>query len=82
MAAAARRMTGFELEFSKFPLQERRTAPGEVLILGQHMPDDDRELARGRHSSDMFAALVSDLDEECTQRAGCARDNPGRFDEH
>ena len=29
-------MTGFELEFPKFPLQERRTAPGEVLVLGQH----------------------------------------------
>ncbi len=34
------------------------------------------------NSSNMFAALVSDSDEECTQRAGCARDNPGRFDEH
>ena len=40
-------MTGFELEFSELPLKERWAVPGVVLVLGQDVPDDDRQLARG-----------------------------------
>ena len=75
-------MTGFEFEFSEPSLQERRAVPGVVLVLGQDVPDDDRQLARGCDCSDVFAPLVSDPDEEGAQRTGRARDDPRRFDQH
>ncbi len=40
LAATTRRMTGFKLQFPKFPLEERRV--GVVPGLSQDLPDDDR----------------------------------------
>jgi hypothetical protein len=37
LAAAARRMTGFELEFSEPPLKERRAVPGVVLVVREQI---------------------------------------------
>lgn len=62
LAATARRMPSFELEVSELPMEKRRMAPGEVLVLGQHVPDGDRQLACGCGRSDMFASFVYDAD--------------------
>jgi hypothetical protein len=51
-------MTGCELEFAKFSLEERRAVPSEFLVLRQQVPDDDRQLARGCDCRDMLAALL------------------------
>jgi hypothetical protein len=75
-------MTGFELECLELPLQERRAVPSVVLVLVQHVPKDDRQLARGCDRSDMFAPPVSDADEKGAERTGYAGDNSRRFDQH
>jgi hypothetical protein len=63
-AAAARRIARRKLKLPKFPLRERRAIPNEVFVLAQHMPNDDRQFARGCDCGDLFASLVFDADEE------------------
>src|SRR4030095_2334774 len=44
VVAAARRMPGFQLEVAQLPLQERRSRPGVVLVLREHVPDQNGQL--------------------------------------
>ena len=48
----------FRLEFlgASIRLVQGWPCPGEVLLLGQQMPDENRELARGDHGGDLLAA--------------------------
>ena len=48
----------FRLEFlgTSLRLAQGWPRPEEVLLLGQQMPDENRELARGDHGGDLLAA--------------------------
>jgi hypothetical protein len=60
---------------------QRRANPKIVLLLGQHVPDQHRELAGRCHRRHLVPALGADAQEEGTQgtaRFGCG---PGRLDQ-
>src|SRR6478672_2995342 len=46
------------------------------------MPDDNGELARGRHGRNVLTASGSDPQEEGSERAGRSRRSPGCLDQH
>ncbi len=48
----------FRIEFlgTSLGLAQGWPRPEEVLLLGQQMPDENRELARGDHGGDLLAA--------------------------
>ena len=75
-------MAGHQLESSELVLEQRRAHPNVVLLLGQHVPDEDRQLARRCDGGDGLAALDADAMEESAQRTWARGDRPRRLDEH
>src|SRR4029453_19448126 len=55
--------------------------PQVVVLLGQQVPDQDRELSGGRDRCDVLAAARLDAQKERPQLTGRPRGGPGRFHE-
>jgi len=58
-----------------------RTCPEVVGLLGQEMPDEDRQLACGRDRGDLMAASGPDAQEEGVQGTGCLGRRPSGLDQ-
>ncbi|MEI6537869.1 MAG: hypothetical protein WCN98_21190, partial [Verrucomicrobiaceae bacterium] len=61
---------------------EARSGPEVIRLLGQHMPDEHRQLPGNCHGGHLMAALGSDAHEKGVQRSGRLRGCPGRLHQH
>jgi hypothetical protein len=80
--ATAGRMPGTEFEVTDLLGVQRRTDPGIVFLAPQQMPDDHRQLARGRDGSDVLATTRADPQEEGAQRPRRPCRRPGGLNQH
>src|SRR4030095_5496891 len=56
VAAATRRMPGLQLEVAQLPLKERGSRPSVVLVLRQHVPDQNSQLPGGGDGGHLLAS--------------------------
>src|SRR5829696_1825498 len=80
IAAPLRRQPGLDLHLAQLGLAERRPAEGIALVMGQQVPNQDRDLAGRRDRSDLLPTPGFDAKEEGVERPGCRRGGPGGFD--
>src|SRR5262249_60780589 len=77
--AACGRLSGGQLEPAQLCRMKSWPTPQVVLLFGQQVPDQNRELSGGCDRRDMLAAARADAQKECPQRTGRPRRGPGRF---
>ena len=77
-----RRPAGLQLHGAQLVGNECWARPEVVLLLGQHVPAQDGQLARDGNSGDLVPAAGADADEEGVQRAGGYCDRPGDLHQH
>jgi len=74
-------VAGLALQRAQLALRDRRRAVAVVLVLGQQVPGQHRQLAGGRAQRDLLAAPSRDAGMKRVQRAGCADRGVGGLDE-
>lgn len=79
--SALRGAAGSEFETAQLSGHEHGPSPSVVFPLRQHVPDQDRELARHGDSGDVVAAPGAHPFVERPQRARTAHRLPGGFDQ-
>ena len=75
------RKSRLELQSAHLVGDERRPRPQVVLFFRQHMPAQNRKLARARHRSDLMPPPCPDAHEEGMQRSGRHSRGPSRLDD-
>ena len=73
---------GLEFEIAHLLGVQRRARPQVALALAQQMPDQDGELAGGRHRRDVLPAPSPHPKEERPQGTRRSRRRPGCLDQH
>jgi hypothetical protein len=60
---------------------ERRASEGIILALGQQVPDENRDFARGSNRGDLLSASDFDTNEKGVERPRRSCRSPGRLDQ-
>src|SRR6202035_1836431 len=81
VAAALQRHSGLDLHLPQLSLMERRASEGIILALGQQVPDENRDFARGSNRGDLLSASDFDTNEKGVERPRRGCRSPGRLDQ-